>query len=379
MTRTTEIHTVEIHTVAWLAWVSASLVALTTTRNPFYLVLLLGWLALVTWSVQTSPAIPRRALFLPFSLVRFGMVIIGASTLFNLLAVHIGNTVWGHLPRVLPLFGGPLTAEAAVYGALNGCALVGILIACLLVNQVTSVRAFIQLVPRAYYPLAIVVAIACTFIPLTFRQFQQVREAQAVRGHRVHGLRNWLPLCLPLLIGGLERALQLAEAMVARGFASVEKAPSSWMQSAQIGGLFVLLSGWLLQLVWQRALLGIVLMLLGAAAVVSILWMAGRGQPHTVYRTTPWQGQDWAVLLGAALVMASFGLPWPRSLHASLFYYPYPALTTPGFHPLLGVATLGLLAPVSVVWNFKLGRWASARELVRKSKTQNRKSNRETL
>ena len=31
----------------------------------------------------------------------------------------------------------------------------------------------------------------------------------------MRGLRDWLPLLMPLLIGGLERALQLAEAMTA--------------------------------------------------------------------------------------------------------------------------------------------------------------------
>ena len=35
----------------------------------------------------------------------------------------------------------------------------------------------------------------------------RIREAQAVRGHRVQGIRDWLPIVVPLLVSGLERAM----------------------------------------------------------------------------------------------------------------------------------------------------------------------------
>ncbi len=40
-----------IHPVAWLAWLGAVLTALSLTRNPFYLALILLWITLVAaWS-----------------------------------------------------------------------------------------------------------------------------------------------------------------------------------------------------------------------------------------------------------------------------------------------------------------------------------------
>src|SRR4030043_448637 len=87
-------------------------------------------------------------------------------------------------------------------------------------NLALPVRDLISLIPRAFFPVAVVTSIAVTYLPTTLRQLRQIREAQAVRGHQVRSLRDWLPLLMPLLVGGLEHAMQMAEAMTARGFAS---------------------------------------------------------------------------------------------------------------------------------------------------------------
>src|SRR4030065_1354430 len=94
------------------------------------------------------------------------------------------------------------------------------LLSFMLLNLALPVRDLLRLIRRAFFPVAVVTSIAVTYLPTTLRQFQQIREAQAVRGHQVRSLRDWLPLLMPLLVGGLEHAMQLAEAMTARGFAS---------------------------------------------------------------------------------------------------------------------------------------------------------------
>ncbi|MCP4534751.1 MAG: hypothetical protein GY831_26465, partial [Delftia sp.] len=238
-------------------------------------------------------------------------------------------------------------------------------------NQALPIRSLMRLIPRAFYPVAVVVSIAVTFVPTTLRQFQQIREAQAVRGHRVRGLRGWLPLFMPLLVGGLERALQLAEAMTARGFASVgaespdTTSPSTSLTTSRstslttgpstslttsrsislttgrltiVIGLLALLGGWLLRLAWGRESLGQGLMLAGGGLILGALWAIGRRVPRTTYRHEPWRARDWGVILSAVLVLAAF-------VRATLFYSPYPALTLPSFVPAAGVATLVLLGP----------------------------------
>jgi energy-coupling factor transport system permease protein len=336
-----------IHRLAWVAWVGGTLVVLSVTRNPFYLALALVCIAVVarvlraeTWTGQ-APGAP----------LRFGMVVIPLSAVFNALTVHVGRNELLRLPNWFPLLGGPITLEALMYGTLNGVVLTGIFAAFTVLNRALPVRSLVRLIPRAFHQVAVVISIALTYVPTTLRQFQQIREAQAIRGHRTRGLRDWVPLFMPLLIGGLERALQLAEAMTARGFASSgEKSHDALTRLVIAQGLFALLIGWLLRLVWNQRVLGLILMIAGLALVLAALWVVGHRVPHTDYRPELWAGRDWIVVLGAALAAAPFLQPVPGLNRGTIFYYPYPALTLPGFDPIIGAALLGLLAPVLVLW-----------------------------
>jgi energy-coupling factor transport system permease protein len=197
-----------MHPVAWMLWLVGVLIALSVTRNPLYLVLVLGCVGITLASLRGRTQ--RVAPTMPVSPVRFGLLVVALSALFNAGTAHVGRGVLVRLPEVLPLIGGPVTLEALVFGALNGLVLTGIYTAFVVLNQALPVRSLIRFIPRAFFPVAVVVSIALSFAPTTLRHFQQIREAQAIRGHRVRGLRDWLPLFLPLLVGGLERALQLA-------------------------------------------------------------------------------------------------------------------------------------------------------------------------
>lgn len=163
-----------IHPVAWLAWLGAVLTALSLTRNPFYLALILLWITIVAaWSRPAASAAP-----IPISPLRFGLVVVTFSALFNMLTVHFGDTVLFSLPRALPLLGGDFTLEALVFGGLNGLVVTGLFAAFSLVNRLLPVRALVRLLPRAFYPVAVVASIAVTFVPAMLRHFEQIREAQ---------------------------------------------------------------------------------------------------------------------------------------------------------------------------------------------------------
>lgn len=331
------------HAVSWLAWVGAVLVILSVTRNPWYVALVLAGIAVVKVVVRakadgTAP--------IPVSVVRFGLVVVSFSAVFNALTVHFGRSELFSLPGFIPFFGGPVTLEALVYGTLNGLVLTGLFAAFTVFNQAVPVRAMIRLVPRAFYPVAVVTSIAVTFVPVALRQYHEIREAQAVRGHRLRGWRDWLPLVMPLLVGSLEQALQLSEAMTARGFAS-SSAPihDSRARLTILVGLILLLAGWLLRLVWNVDTIGLFALLVGIALIIVTLWWVGRRVPRTTYRPQPWTGRDWAVVAGAAAATLAFAVSWPGLNRSSIFYYPYPQLVWPAFQPLLGLATLGLLVP----------------------------------
>jgi len=331
-----------IHAAAWLGWAGGTLVILSTTRNPWYVGLTLVCIAVVRAAVRKrgdgSPPIP-------ISMTRFGLVVIGFSAIFNALTVHFGRTVLFSLPEAIPFLGGVVTLEAVVYGAVNGLVLTGLFAAFTVFNQAISIRQLVRLVPRAFFPVAVVTSIAMTFVPVTLRQYRAIREAQAVRGHRLRGLRDWLPLLMPLLTGGLERAFQLAEAMTARGFAAADSTHGLYNRLVILTGLNLLTAGWLLRLVWGYALPGLVILVIGLGLVVGALWLMGRRVSRTNYRPQPWTGRDWLIVVATSVAVLAFAIPWPGLDRSSLFFYPYPALRWPTFQPFFGLALVGLLLP----------------------------------
>ncbi|MFZ4850495.1 MAG: energy-coupling factor transporter transmembrane component T [Caldilinea sp.] len=323
--------------LSWAGWAAAVATIATLTRQPVYLLLLLASIGAVRWRCVQEPE--KHSL----SSLRLGLLLFASTALANWAMVRAGTTELFALPTWIPLLGGAWTLEALAYGALNGLALAALLVGFSLLHQVVAVRALLRLTPRAYYPVAVVLSIAVTFVPTTLLQLQQIREAQAVRGHRLRGVRSWLPLIVPLLEGGLERSLQLAEAMVARGFASPAAPHARRAQGLALAGFASLVVGWLLQLaigtLWWTSLP----MVGGGAALLIGLWHAGRQHPYTVYRPHPWQRRDWIVLAGALLAAGAYLLPvFDRS---TLFYSPYPTLTGPALDWRIGLATAGLLFP----------------------------------
>lgn len=331
-----------IHTYAWLVWLTAILVSLSVTRNPLYLILILLCIGIIYLSLDRNDLQPN----LLISPLRFALIVVFITTLFNTLTSHFGETILFSIPGDIPLLSGVITLEALVYGMTNGLVLSGFFTGFLVLNRALPIRSLLRLVPRAFYPLAVVISIAVTYIPVTQRQFSQIREAQAIRGYQIKGVRGWLPLFMPLLVGGLERALTLAEAMTARGFAS-----SIYESRSQLPRAFILLGTLLLPIGWIVGLLNDDLFAitlstvgLGAGFLVYGLWSAGRSTPYTIYQQEYWKRQDLVIILGALIVLIAYLLPLTTS--SGIVYSPYPQLTLPVFNPLIGIMTLGMLAPV---------------------------------
>lgn len=353
-----------LHPRAWIAWLLATLAALSLLRNPLYLLLLLGCIALTSRTLRRVASTPE----LPLPLLRLALLIITLSALFNFATAHFGRTVLFTLPASIPLLGGPYTLEALVFGMVNGLVLVGFLAAFNVLYQALPTQALIRMIPRALYPVAVVISIAVSFVPTTLAQFQQIREAQMMRGHRVRGLRDWLPLFMPLLVGGLERAFQLAEAMTARGFGSLGSAAQPVaaragldpLRLALVLGLATLLAGLLVLLFWQQQIAGWALVILGGAALLWALWQQGRQVQRTVYRRRPMTGRDGLVIVAAAVTVGVFLLPSSRG---SLAWSPYPQISLPGVDAVIVLGTLGLLAPAALLaWQHRahvagVSRW----------------------
>jgi len=336
-----------MHPLSWLFWLGTVVGIGVQTRNPLILVLLFGVSWVVLQGVRARGARIARPGGHETAPLQFTVTVMLIGGIVNMLTSRVGQSVLFQIPSWIPvlgpLLGGPVTLEALVFGLLNGLVLATLFTAFLVLTSALSTRDLIGYLPRAFYPLAVVSAIAVTFAPNVRRQFEQVREAQAIRGHRMRGLKDWLPLMMPLLVGGLERALRLAEAMTARGFVR-DTNGSPYHARARVVllmGLVLLLAGEVWALLPAQQGIGRVTRWIAVGLIVAAIWYAGRGTQRTRYRNVVWRRCDTGVL------MLSLGLlVLAQVRHAGLIYNPYPVLSAPPFDPLLGWGILGLLAPL---------------------------------
>lgn len=321
----------------WVMWLAACLSIALSTRNPLYLVLLI-FIVMAVFAREWSPARVERLAPL--------VIIAGV---FNALSAHFGETVLFALPPGLPLIGGIVTLEGAAYGVLSGLVLAVVITLFGAFSQVAQAWELVRLMPRAFYPVGVVISIAMNFVPQTLKRFEEIRESMTIRGIPLRGVRDWLPLWSPLLAGGLENATQVADALQARGFGALENSSNPRLRRdrlALLGGLGLALLGWLLRFGGQ-AQAGAGIMLAGVGAIVFALWLAGRDFKHTRLSARPFTLLDGAVIVTALLALLVFVLPvpfgWADGIRASLAYSPYPKLSLPVFDP-LGGALLALLA-----------------------------------
>lgn len=318
----------------WLFWLVAAAIVTMVARNPLYSLLML-LVAIILYH-----QIPARGSPMPFNWLSLGAMMLSLPTFFYAISLHSGETVFIRLPATWPLVGGPITGEAAALGASNGLLLLALLALFAVFNQATTASDLIRLTPRALHHLGIVVLIALTYVPETLAQWRRIREAQAIRGHEPKGWQSWQPLLVPLLINGLERALDVAEAMVARGYGSTEdRSQTVWQQMVMIGGLAAAFVGWLL--LFSEVWWGWVLLMIGVAAAAWLLWHNGRRIHITRYQAITWGWRDTLTIIMVCLPLA--GLLIIGS--SQLWYVPFPSLTWPLFNPIWGVSLLFFLAP----------------------------------
>ena len=337
------------HTGSWVAWLVAAALPAFVLRNPLYLALILGAAWIVYAALGRTSAVGSSW----GSFVRVGLFLFVLAIPFNALSIHVGQIVLFRLPESWPVVGGAITLETIIAGAVSGLALFTILVVFAAFNAVVDHYQLLRSTPAFLFQAGVVISIAITFVPQMVLSAKEIRQAQRIRGHRFRGLRDLLPLVIPLLANGLERAIQLAETMEARGFGSVVN-PLSQRQALlnQLGTLAALV-GLLAGLVMLAFLpgentWGWLLAGLGTAGLVAILGLQGRRVHRTRYRRQHWHARDAAVVLASVIVIAVV-LAARQMAPETLFYSPYPPNPLfPPFNPWVGAALLLLALPAVV-------------------------------
>lgn len=330
-----------MNALVWFAWAAGLMAVTLATRNPLYLLIALGVTRVVNAGIPHDPTKAHLPLW------RMALFIVLLSALFNALSVHIGDTVLFTIPGDIPMFSGAITLEGLIYGATNGLTLVTVLSIFQTLNAAIAPRDWMRFAPRAYQSIGMTMSIAMGFVPQVTRRLREVREAQAVRGHRVKGIRDWLPLWVPLLTGGMEQSMQLSEAMVARGFGATQsQSASTTRQTLLAAGLLMAVAGWLSRFFAALpAWLGWGAMAAGGLMVIVSL-IRRNDTSHTSLHDQRLTKRDWLCLALILVGLMAFVGPALLGQNASLAWSPYPALSRPTFEVLLGAAMLLFATPV---------------------------------
>ena len=305
-------HPRPLHPGAWWLWAIAMAAAASRTQNPVPLLLLLVVTGFVVAARRSSaPWAGSYVAFLKLSLL-IVVVRIGFQALLSSGAQ--GPTVLVTLPS-LPMpagsglkLGGVVSLEAVLRATYEGLQLATILCCVGAANALGSARRLLRYVPGALYEVGVACVIALTFAPQLVTDAARVRAAHRLRGRSGGGLRSLRRLAMPVLEGALERSVDLAAAMDARGYGRTTDADRV---SRRLTGLCVF-GGLLGVCIGVYGLLdgsastwlGSPMLLMGLALAAVGLRLGGRRTGRTRYRPDPWALPEWLVT-GSGVVVAA--------------------------------------------------------------------------
>jgi energy-coupling factor transport system permease protein len=327
-----------LHPLAWWAWAAGLAVCAMRTDNPFLLALIGAVACFVVALCRSSAPWSHSIAFF----IRLGVIVIVIRVVIEVLFGQRG--VPGHvlfsLPR-LPLpswaaavsVGGGVTLESMLNAFDEGLQIAVILLCFGAANSLASPYRLLRSLPAVLYETGVAVTVALSFTPELIASISAVRQARRLRGIPVKGLRGMRGVAVPVLEGALDRSLQLATSMDARGYGRRSDPGSASRRLATgttAGGLLVVAAG-LYGVLDSGSLLGLGLPLSALGAVMCALGLAvgGRRTSRSRYRPDPWRRPEWVVAGSGALAlgaMAMAGVVHSPGLTVSFFPLAFPAL-----------------------------------------------------
>ncbi len=343
---------------AWSAWLLAASISVFLTSNPLYL----ATACLVGLVVYASmPARRQRGAY--GFILKIGLLFALLSVPFNVLTGSSGSTTLVELPRLTfpgwlggVTFGGNATLESLLYASSRALRLMALLLFATAFNVGVDHYRLLRLTPRALRQLGVVVTVAVLLLPQSFAQGRAVSQAQRLRGRRLRGVRNVGAFVVPVLAGALERSIQRAESLDARGFGGgrFEMGHGTRLFSiASIGLLAAGASAYAYDRSWALPAFATV----AASAVLALLALKARGRGFEATRYSQERLEATSLLVVGCAAASLLLLAAMRVVGGGgIDYYPYPAASMPQYSPLVATTLLLLLAPAFFVGQTAEGR-----------------------
>ncbi|MGD9932960.1 MAG: energy-coupling factor transporter transmembrane component T [Dehalococcoidia bacterium] len=217
-----------MHPGSWVAWLALAMGVALSTTNPLYLVVLILTLSLVAVLAPRAEGVATGG-------VRAVLLFGGGMFALSLIVAVVNGSYGDHILFTVPgpsfpswmgglSLGGPISAEGLVAAAIRGTAITCIVVAFFVFSSSVSPQRLLRTSPAALFQAGLVLTVGLTLVPSVVEDLRRVREVRALRGAS-NGFRSLPSLAVPILLGGLERAMRTAEAMEARGYAAASPVP----------------------------------------------------------------------------------------------------------------------------------------------------------
>jgi energy-coupling factor transport system permease protein len=334
----------QLHPAAWLVWLAALSCSALLVSNPLYLALA----ALVCAAVYASAYdTPKGRALLP--LVLMGLAFAALSVPFNMLTGSAGETALMTLPLWQApgwlgsvTFGGDLTLEALLTTLSTALTVATLVLAAAAFNASVDHFRLLRLAPGALAPLSLTLSVATVVLTQSMEQTRLVAEAQRLRGKPARGLKALPGLVLPTIGRALDRSIQRAESLDARGLAGGGQASNIDM-AIGVAGLGLSAAGAFAVFYYGSGPLPITAMIAGAS-VVALALLRGGGRQRTRFRPDVWTLSD-SIVAGSATAGLVLVLAMRAGDFGGATYLPYPEASAPVFDLVGCMAFLLLIAP----------------------------------
>ncbi len=207
----------KLHPLTTVVFVIVVFLLALVFSHPVYL---LGLLLVIGTVIVAAGHYGEWKSYLKFSLVMIAIIII-----VNGLFVHAGQTIIFTGPQIGSLGKVKVSLEALAFGAGMGIRLLVIISAFCLYTYAVHPDKVMKLFGRGSKSV-LIMTLSTRLFPLMVKDYYRIIEVQRCRGVKFdqgrwwQRARNMLPIVSILLVSSLERALQLAESMHARGYGS---------------------------------------------------------------------------------------------------------------------------------------------------------------
>lgn len=344
-----------LHPAAWWVWGLLMATAASRTTNPLLLLLIAAVALFVLLQRKELGVNHTMWIFYVIGLVAVGIRVVLAMLLGTGIS---GRIVLFTLPQVpLPAFlagvrlGGPVTAETILDAAYHGLQLAVILICLGVCNSLADPRRLLRYLPATLYDAGTAIVVALTYVPQLAQDAARVRHARQLRGHSGRGIREIARMAVPTLENSLDRSITLAASMESRGYGRITIGATARRRATTLtfiglGGVLVGLYGLLDGS--APAVLGLPMLLGGAACAGGALLSGARRDKRTPYRRDRWRFPESIVAISALIpvtvMIVADARDWPGIVMRQV-PIEVPVLPIAVTAAIVGAAIAGLISP----------------------------------